>query len=319
MAEDQRAGAVLATAINLANEAATGELMTAFRAAGLRAIVLKGPPLQRWLYGETPRPSMDIDILASWDRLAELEQVLSSLGWRYLGIDALGEDRPHCRIWQRRDNDLILELHRTLAGIGVVPARAWSILSEHTETIGLGATTAEVLSAPARAMHVALHATQHGVQLERTLTDLQRALELVPEDVWENAAGLAARLEATDAFAVGLCLLPEGRRLIEKLGLSAAGSVEAVLRAHGSPLGADNLEWFSRLPGGRAKARFLLRHLAPPSGYMRVWSPLARRGGLGLVLAYLWRPLWIMIHLGPAAAAWYRARRTVRARRQEDI
>ena len=52
MSDDQRLDVVLATAINLANEAATGELMTALHSAGLRAIVLKGPPLQKWLFGE---------------------------------------------------------------------------------------------------------------------------------------------------------------------------------------------------------------------------------------------------------------------------
>ena len=314
---DAREGTILATAVNLANEAATGELVAALRAAGHRAIVLKGPPLQRWLYGKTTRLSQDVDILASWDRLAELEQVLASVGWRYLGIDAVGEDRPHCRIWQRRDNGLVLELHRNLAGIGVPAAEAWSIISAQTEEATVGATMAEVLAAPARAMHIALHAAQHGVAVARTLTDLERALELLPEEDWTHAADLAARLEATDAFSAGLGLVPKGQELLQTLGLPPPSSTEAVLRAQGSPLGADSLEWFTRLPDRRSKAKFLLRHLAPPRGYMCVWSGLARRGPLGLGLAYLWRPLWFLLHLGPAAASWRRARRTVRAPRQE--
>jgi len=43
--------------------------------------------------------------------------------------------------------------------------------------------------------------------------------------------------------------------------------------------------------------------------FMRWWSPLARRGRLGLTVSFLWRPLWFLGHAGPAYLAWRRARR----------
>jgi hypothetical protein len=48
----------------------------------------------------------------------------------------------------------------------------------------------------------------------------------------------------------------------------------------------------------------------PPPAFMRAWSPLARRGALGLALAYAWRPVWLVVHSGAAVRAWRRARRS---------
>jgi hypothetical protein len=37
---------------------------------------------------------------------------------------------------------------------------------------------------------------------------------------------------------------------------------------------------------------------------MRRWRPLARRGGAGLALAYLWRPLWLAAMLPAGVRGW---------------
>jgi hypothetical protein len=47
----------------------------------------------------------------------------------------------------------------------------------------------------------------------------------------------------------------------------------------------------------------------PTPAFMRHWFPQARRGPLGMVLAYLWRPLWLVLRLPPSAIAWLRAHR----------
>jgi hypothetical protein len=46
--------------------------------------------------------------------------------------------------------------------------------------------------------------------------------------------------------------------------------------------------------GMRDRARLVGHKLAPPATFMRKWSPLERRGPLGLAAAYVWRPFWIL-------------------------
>lgn len=311
---DTRLGELNAAAVNLANDAATAAILGELNRAGIRAIVLKGPALKRWLYeAHVPRPSMDIDLLVRWADLDVIGGILPRVGWRYLGIDAVGPDRPHCHVWERRDNGMLLELHRSLAGVGLSGDGAWEMLSEGTEEARIDGVCAEVLGVPARAMHVALHAAQHGPGLQRTLGDLEAALALLPEETWQSAADLAVRLEALPAFAAGLALAENGRDLLGRLGLAVEIPVDIMVRAQGAPPAAEGMAWLLGRPGVLAKGRFVLRHLVPPAGYMRVWSTLARRNSLGLALAYLWRPFWLLAQMKPALDAWVQARRKTRS------
>jgi hypothetical protein len=43
--------------------------------------------------------------------------------------------------------------------------------------------------------------------------------------------------------------------------------------------------------------------------FIRAWSPLARRGRVGLAVAYAYRPLWVLWRVGPAVWALARARK----------
>ena len=310
MNRSAREDALFAVGVNLANDAATAEIAQAMHARGVRAIVLKGPAVRNWLYeNDNHRMSMDIDVLISWAQLEGAERTLAELGYRYLGIDAVGPNRPHCRVWEIPQSGMMLELHRRIAGIGASSAFAWEVLSTDAERITVGGVEMEVLSVPARVLHVALHAAQHGANFERTKRDLVFALERIPRPTWIQAAKLAERLDALPAFVAGLRLAPNGRRLLDELALHADVPTEIALRAGSSPPMAEGLDWMSGL-SIQQKAAFLLRHLIPPAGYMRVWSPLARRSTAGLALAYAWRPLWLIGHL-PAA---FVARRSARAR-----
>ena len=303
-----REHALFAAGVNLANDAATAEIAQAMRAAGVRAIVLKGPAVRAWVYeNDSRRMSMDIDLLISWSQLEDAERTLAGLGYRYLGIDAVGPNRPHCRVWELPRSKMMLELHRQIAGIGAPTNLAWEILSSDTERLSLCGVEIEVLSAPARLLHVALHAAQHGSKFERTKDDLLLALERIPRAAWIAAAKLAERLDALPAFVAGLRLAPDGQRLLDDLALYAYAPADIALRASSSPPTAEGLDWMSRLTI-RQKGAFLMRHVIPPAGYMRVWSPLARRSRPGLVLAYAWRPLWLIGHLPAAVVA--RARQT---------
>ena len=55
--------------------------------------------------------------------------------------------------------------------------------------------------------------------------------------------------------------------------------------------------------GVAARARYAASRAFPSPAAMRAWSPLARRGGLGLAAAYAWRVPWLAARLVPALRA----------------
>jgi hypothetical protein len=294
--------------VNLVNDALTARIVTALRNAGVESVLLKGASVRRWLYGGEERRSVDIDLLVSGRDRDAADNALSAFGLRYLGQSALGRGRPHERLWEHPETFIILELHESLKGVGVTDERAWEILSGRTAELTLGGTQVAMLDDGARLMHLALHASQHGRQSERTLDDLRRGLSHMPEPLWRDAATLAGRLNALPAFVTGLGLLPEGAELLGRLGVEAEERAEVALRSASAPPAAEGFAWLTALPA-RAKVAFVARALVPPVGFMRVWHPLARRGFAGLVLAYLWRPLWLVWHAPAAVRAWRSASR----------
>jgi hypothetical protein len=204
------------------------------------------------------------------------------------------------------------DLHRMLVGVGLRPEDAWGELARETETLQLAGGEVRVLSPPARALHVVLHAAQHGAQDAKPLEDLAQALDRLPQGVWMEAAALAGRLHSEAAFLTGLRLVPAGEELARGAGLPEAQSIEAALRAETAPPTALGLYRFMKTPGAAPKAQLLAGELFPSAAFMRAWSPVARRGNVGLAAAYAWRPVWLLLRLGPALRAWQRARRAVR-------
>ena len=133
---------------------------------------------------------------------------------------------------------------------------------------------------------------------------------MILQPTWQGAAALATRLDALPAFAAGLRLDPRGDALLEALGIDVEPDAMAALRAETAPPLAQGFGWLAQLPSTGARLRFVARTLVPPRGYMELWWPPARRGGLWLVVAYCRRPFWIAAHLAPAVRAWRRARRS---------
>jgi hypothetical protein len=286
------------------------EVVEGFRGAGVRSILLKGPSIARWLY-ESPssRPYGDCDLLVSPQSLATAQMVLLSLGYVPVSGGLVG-DRPRpAEQWNRWTMGASVDLHQNLRGIQASARETWDVLAGQTDRMRVGGSQIEVLSIPARAMHVALHAAQHGSMEEKPLEDLRRALSLVPSDAWREAAAMAIRLDAVPAFRTGLGLLPEGRDLGERLGLPARTTVEVALRVASAHPAALGIDWLAQTPGARAKVALVARRVFPPAAYMRAWRPLASRGRVGLVLTYLWRPLWLLRHAPAGFATWRRAKK----------
>jgi len=300
---------VARAARSLALDGLTAQLVGELEAVGVPAIVLKGPAIATWLYRDRGvRAYGDADLLVPPDGWERATETLRRLGFE----DGLGP-MAHPRMesitshpWGREDQDV--DLHCTLWGIGVDPARTWEVLSARTMPLKVGGRELRVLAPAPRAMHVALHVAQHGYADGKPMRDLEAALELLSDELWAEAAKVAAELDALAGFATGLRLSPEGLALAERLGIASEASVDSLLRVAHVPL-AQGFEELATTPGLRGKLSILRGELLPTPEFMRWWSPLARRGRLGLAAAYLWRPLYLAVRTGPALIAWRRARR----------
>ena len=299
-------------ALTLRVDSVTADVVRVMRDAGIRTVVLKGPSIAAWLYGDGARPYVDSDLLVAPGSYRRAGAVLRELGFSPLGYSWHRDSET----WQRRRDGGIVDLHRSLIGISAPPDAVWEELAADTDVLRVGGIEVEILRVPARALHIALHAAEHGQDLWHPLEDLSRALRVADDDVWRQAADVARRIDALPAFAAGLRFDPAGVRLAQRLDLPGDRPPDVAVRAGPDVPVAIALQNLVSAQPFRIRARTVLRALVPPPRYMRRWStermsawPAAlRRGRLGLGLAYLWRPVWILLRLPEAIRAIRRAR-----------
>ena len=154
----------------------------------------------------------------------------------------------------------MVDLHRWLAGAEESPAAAWDALVARRTWIEVGGRRAAVLDRAGQAMHLALHAAQHGPAYRRQLGELALALERWPADVWDSAAELAEEIGATPAFAAGLRLLPRGAAEAARLGLPSTAELDWKIRHRAArPRGTFHVQALAEADGLRER----LRHPAP--------------------------------------------------------
>lgn len=302
--------AIRAAQRRLLLDVATAEVMHGLGRRGVGAILMKGPCLATWLY-DSPgeRDYADVDVLIDPGRWRDAESVLLELGFnlsRDTFADEWDPDR-HANYWER--DGVNVDLHWRIVGISTDPRRAWQQLSSATERVNVAGIEVEALGIPARALQLALHAAQHGVKVPQPMADLARGVARLPEGCWREAATLASQLDARERMSVGLRLLPEGRSLAERLGLSSEVSTPSALASQTTPPWSWRLYAISTAPGIGQKARRLAQGLVPPASYVRLQFPWARTGGLALVLAYVIRLVAGVRHLPGAIRALSRARR----------
>ena len=110
--------------------------------------------------------------------------------------------QEHSSDWYRPQDGAAIDLHRRLVGVRLDPGAAWDIFAEDLVTMPIGGAELPVLGARARLVHVTLHAAQHGAGGGgKGRLHLEHALGVFGADAWRDAADLAARLDATDAFS----------------------------------------------------------------------------------------------------------------------
>jgi hypothetical protein len=287
------------TASNLLLEAVAGEVVEALRRVGMRSVLIRGATTERWLYEDDPRAYGDVDLLVDPARFDHGERVLEEVGFEPSRMERLFEKgRPsHASTWARES--VMVDLHRTLVGLGVSAEEAWAVLSENTEAWEVGRAKVEVLAPAGRCVVLALHMAQHGPEFARTREDLERAIARAPRSAWFAAVDLARRLRAETSMAAGLLSVQGGRQLCETLGLHLEDAVAS--EGSASFHAAQGLAWLIESRGVRAKAHYIRIKLFPPSSVMRSRARWARSGRLALALAYAVRLARIAWHAPRAA------------------
>jgi hypothetical protein len=302
----------LRAARNLKVDVATLEVVTALEAGGIPYLLLKGPAFARWLFdmGEL-RDYNDTDLMVSPDDVTRAEKILILHGFKLPEIYD-ESDRPSTEhTWERASDEAVVDLHWGITGMDKDPKELFDRLYSTHVRMDLRGREVSTLDPAAMALHVVLHAAQHGDELQKTLDDLERALARAPMELWVQTKDLAEELNAVTAFAAGLRLDPRGRKVAMELQLPSDVSVEVALRSEGAPPLALGLDWLSRQPLHR-KFLLILKNLFPSPGFMRAWTPLARKGPGGLIAAYLWRPISLAKESVPAIKALLQARRTAK-------
>ena len=311
MSERPRRSHVVYVARSLLLDQAAVTAVGHLAAAGVPSILLKGAAIATWLYDEGElRPYGDIDLLVRGAQFETATELLAELGYTYPLLGAHPAELGPKERELRGPNGVWIDLHHGLIGVPAPPHQLWDTLAQHTVALTLsGGSDVRVLDRPARAMHLALHAAQDGLIDLKALADLGRGVTKVGRDEWQAAAKLAEELGATEAFSAGLRLVPAGAALAEELALPRRMSVELALRTRSDPQDAIFFVRLAETSGARAKAALVARKLFPTTVYLRANSALAVRGRFGLAVTRLGRLLSLAKRLGPAFAAWRRARR----------
>jgi hypothetical protein len=295
---------------NFAVDVLTAEVADAFGREGIETLVLKGPVLAKWLYPAEVRAYGDSDLMVAPENRARAVGVLERLGFMEhmpwlpapLSLD-IGRTA-----FNRRDGGMV-DLHWQLPGLDGDPDAIWNRLAASADRQVIGGVELSVPDRDTVLLHVVLHAAQHAnLGDSKPLEDLRRALARVEESKWSSALELARAYRGVPGFAAGLRLLPEGGDLARRLDLDEVRSLQYALRRE-DVIAEQLYVLLSADAGIRWKLAIAASRIFPRPDHVRWWSPLARRGMLGLAGAYLWRAIWVIGQAPSAIHTLWRIRR----------
>jgi Uncharacterised nucleotidyltransferase len=298
-------------ACNFAIDVLTAEVVSAFTGEGIGSVVLKGPVLAKWLYPGEVRPYGDSDLMVAPKSRARAVSVLERLGFvehmpwlpEPLSLD-IG------RTTFGRERGGTVDLHCQLPGLDGDPNAVWGRLAASAGRQVIGGVELRVPDRDTVLLHVVLHAAQHASLVDgKSLEDLRRALALVEEADWSRALELARAYEGVPAFAAGLRLLPEGGNVVRSLDLGGVRSLQYEIRRE-DVIAEQLYVLLAAEEGVRWKLSIAASRIFPRPDHVRWWSPLARRGKLGLAFAYVWRALWVIGQAPHAIRTLWRIQRT---------
>ncbi|WP_341718067.1 nucleotidyltransferase family protein [Micromonospora sp. FIMYZ51] len=302
----------LAVAVRcLALDAAAVATSAALRDRGIDSVLLKGAGLAHRL--GTERRYGDIDLLVAPSAFDAAQRALAELGGRPVNDGVRPDDLPlhYERSWRLPGAvPGVVDLHQGFAGV-TRDEEFWCSLWRSAEEMPLAAERIAVPDREHAALLVALHAATPASSAH-PLADLERALAVFPVDTWRAAASIAWRCGAEEAYALGLRLTDQGARVAEELGMPRHCPPSRWLTAHRASVTALSLARLAELPSASVRLRHVRRRLLPSAAMMRNTSPMARRGRLGLLFAYVWRLVRHVSALPYAARELHAARRASR-------
>lgn len=307
---------MLASARSLGVDRVAGEVTAALEAAGVESLLVKGPAIAHLLYADgAPRPYADCDLLVRETDVPRAGRVLVSLGFARAGDEdrAVRADELHAHTWLRRRDRAEVDLHWRFVGVDADGDAVWRALADGARREWIGGREISVPSAAATALLVTLQLLQHGPEEgAKHKRDTERALALLDDGTWREAAGLARRLDAERAFGAGLRMAAGGAAVAARVGLPDDPLRRALASAPAEAGAATWVERLARTRGLRTRARLLARLVVPPRAYLELYHPAARRGRMRLALVYLTRPLALAARAPAVLLAWRRAHREAR-------
>lgn len=249
-------------------------------------MTFKGPIVARWLYDDRfERRYLDLDILVDPAHFPQARLVLQECG--FTDVQAGVRDRevaPHARDFLRGSSSV--DLHRHIPGLDVLGDQAaFEVLIERSEQVMFPSGP---LVAPDQAAGALIAAatviSSVGGNLQ-PLVDLDRVVDRLSAPDWADVVALATQLGALETLSRGLRTLVRGAEIADLLGLPALNPPTLA-----PDLFVLQLERLRALPTLRAKASLVFVELFPSRAFLRYSSPVARRGWMGLLVAYLQRP-----------------------------
>ncbi|MEY2467307.1 MAG: hypothetical protein QOF21_5 [Actinomycetota bacterium] len=205
------------------------EVIATLSSAGVESILLKGASFAGLLYPQGGRVYGDVDLLVSRPDLPRAAAVLNAMGYfdgqeGFAAIERHREASTFVPTAASTRSSVTVDLHANLHWLPDAD-RTWRVLRSETEEMTLGRGPVQILNVAARAMHVALHASHHGLdgpqphgQGGQTGEDLRRAVRVIGRTDWAHAGEIASRIGASEAFTAGVCMDPAGVALAESLG-----------------------------------------------------------------------------------------------------
>jgi hypothetical protein len=266
-------------------DAWTGKVVAAMRESGIRAVLLKGPVIARWLYAEDSslRDYVDGDLIVSPADTARARALLCELGFDAVPHPPLDDHACHARSYVRPRDGAKIDLHTTLHGLERVPRElSWRAVSTSTETVKVGMVDVEIPSRPVCVLHLALHLGPADHAGTQPWLDLERGISITTADEWHAATALARSLGVEQELAVRLRRLPAGAELADRLGLTrrvpANYRLRAAATASDAPRGVLSVLGFIMLPGRRSRLAYARSKLLPEDSVLCEHSALARAG-----------------------------------------